>query len=478
MVEKNTQPPGFASVAQARTIDAGSGTCSSISMQVTTSKRLGHLGGERLGGDLAVVDVAACRPPARAAAPPSAAWRRGRCRARWRRAAPSIRRGCRRRSRRRARACPASGARPSIQSRRSGLIWCSGRNSLSGSHQRWASSLNLASSRGIGVDGAMLRSIREPHARAKTKSPAERGFSMQQREVERTSAAGADHFDFHATVLRAAFGGLVVGDGLLLALAFGVDAVLLDALADQVGLDGFGAADRQLLVVGVGADRVGVADGDDDFEVDAAHLADQVVELGLAFGLQHRLVEVEERVGREGDLLARRRAATTGGGRRRGGGGGRRSRRGRGAGAGAGGAGGSGTPSQPCRPVAGVQYAVAPAEFVGAVLPGQCRCRCTQLSTVCADDAGARKSARAAVAKSDATLFSFFMILLSREGADSVLQNVRTGIGKYWQPPRRGCSTTDRSHCAIGLSCDPILAPWDERSADSLLRWLLQPRAT
>jgi hypothetical protein len=40
----------------------------------------------------------------------------------------------------------------------------------------------------------------------------------------------------------------------------------------------------------------------------------------------------------------------------------------------------------------------------------------TQLSTVCAM-APDMEVARAAVAKSDATLFSFFMILLSREGA-------------------------------------------------------------
>jgi hypothetical protein len=37
-VEKKTQPPGLTRRAQARTVDAGSGTCSSISMQVTTSK--------------------------------------------------------------------------------------------------------------------------------------------------------------------------------------------------------------------------------------------------------------------------------------------------------------------------------------------------------------------------------------------------------------------------------------------------------
>jgi hypothetical protein len=56
-------------------------------------------------------------------------------------------------------------------------------------------------------------------------------------------AAGTDDFDFHAAVLGAAGCGLVVGDRLLLALAFGVDAVRFHALALQVGLDGFGAAD-------------------------------------------------------------------------------------------------------------------------------------------------------------------------------------------------------------------------------------------
>ena len=52
--------------------------------------------------------------------------------------------------------------------------------------------------------------------------------------------AGTDHFDLGTAILRLAFLGLVVGHGLLLALAFGVDAVLLDALGHQIGLDGFG----------------------------------------------------------------------------------------------------------------------------------------------------------------------------------------------------------------------------------------------
>ncbi len=59
MVEKNTAPPGFASRAQAATTLAGFGTCSSISMQVTTSNALRRLGGHLLGGGEAVVDGAA-----------------------------------------------------------------------------------------------------------------------------------------------------------------------------------------------------------------------------------------------------------------------------------------------------------------------------------------------------------------------------------------------------------------------------------
>jgi hypothetical protein len=75
---------------------------------------------------------------------------------------------------------------------------------------------------------------------------------------------------------------------------------------------------------------------------------------------------------------------------------------------------GVGTPSQPFRPVAGVhelsrqQSSLVPF-FQGRPVP------LTQLSTDCADTA-VTVEARAAMATSDATLFSFFMILLSREG--------------------------------------------------------------
>ena len=55
-VEKNTQPPGFTSAAHAATVPAGFGTCSSISMQVTTSYEAGLARGERFGRDFLVRD--------------------------------------------------------------------------------------------------------------------------------------------------------------------------------------------------------------------------------------------------------------------------------------------------------------------------------------------------------------------------------------------------------------------------------------
>jgi len=131
-----------------------------------------------------------------------------------------------------------------------------------------------------------------------------------------------DDFDFDATVRLQASDGLLalralalvsLGHGLLLALAFGVDAVGFHALADQVFLDGGSALLGQLLVVGIGAEAVGVADGDDHFELDALDLLDQLVELGLAFGTQGGLVEVEQGVGGEGDLLGSRLHAGGGG---------------------------------------------------------------------------------------------------------------------------------------------------------------------
>jgi hypothetical protein len=66
----------------------------------------------------------------------------------------------------------------------------------------------------------------------------------------------------------------------------------------------------------------------------------------------------------------------------------------------------------------------------------------TQLSTVCAETPVVNEAARAAVAKSDATVFSFFMILLSR-GANSVLSKGPNLNRKILATPAPRASTTD-----------------------------------
>ena len=126
---------------------------------------------------------------------------------------------------------------------------------------------------------------------------------------------GADDFDVGAAIRLQALDeslgrgvalALVAGDRLLLALAFGVDTVGFDALGDQVFLDRGSALLGQLLVVGIGTDAVSVTDDQDHFELDGGSLGDQLVELGLAGGTQGGLVEVEQRVGSDGDLLGGR----------------------------------------------------------------------------------------------------------------------------------------------------------------------------
>src|SRR3546814_3231513 len=79
----------------------------------------------------------------------------------------------------------------------------------------------------------------------------------------------------------------------------------VDALADQVGLDRSSTALGQALVVFFSTDRVGVADGDDGFEVDALGLLGNLIQQLAAFRLQRRLVEIEERVGVEDNQIGR-----------------------------------------------------------------------------------------------------------------------------------------------------------------------------
>src|SRR6185503_10482233 len=139
--------------------------------------------------------------------------------------------------------------------------------------------------------------------------------------------------DVHAAVLLAAFRGLVGRHGLGLALADRGDLRGRDALAHQVRLHRGSATLRELLVVRVAADRIGVAGGDHHLEVHAAQLVERLVDALLAVRTDHRLVEVEERIGLDHDRLAHRRGRGPCGGRGRGGRG-RSGGRGRGGGRG------------------------------------------------------------------------------------------------------------------------------------------------
>src|SRR5687767_1029920 len=115
---------------------------------------------------------------------------------------------------------------------------CSGRNSPSGSHQRWASWLNFSSSAG----SAFIN----PDSR--NKKPRRSGAFVE--AGNRSVLARADDFDLGpaiglqagdqllvAAVLAAHVLALASGYRLRLALALGVDAVRFQALRYQIGLD-------------------------------------------------------------------------------------------------------------------------------------------------------------------------------------------------------------------------------------------------
>ena len=190
-----------------------------------------------------------------------------------------------------------------IHSRRSGLMACRGLNSLSGSHQRLASALNLSSSAwsALTVAERNLRyawswAVRRRggaiyRGPARIPSPG-RGASGMHR-VGALLAESGRKGPRYARPLIVASPAITCGyprfrsqrDGSgrgperscskrsgpscpCLRCRYGSD----QCPADQVGLDRSGTALGQLLVVGVRADRVGVADGDDRFQIDALGL--------------------------------------------------------------------------------------------------------------------------------------------------------------------------------------------------------------
>src|SRR5579864_2998164 len=73
-----------------------------------------------------------------------------------------------------------------------------------------------------------------------------------------TDCFAAQH-QFHTAVLLAAFGGLVRGDGLGLAIPVGLDRSGVDPLLDEIVANRLGAVLRKLLIVLITADAIGVS---------------------------------------------------------------------------------------------------------------------------------------------------------------------------------------------------------------------------
>ncbi len=119
----------------------------------------------------------------------------------------------------------------------------------------------------------------------------------------RLLVACTNNFDFYATVFGAVSGSFVVSNWLLLAFAFGVDAVSFDTFGYQVCFNGFCTANRQFLVVSIGANGVSVTDSDDDFQVDVFEFGCQIIDLGFAVSFQNSLVEVEQSISGKCDFF-------------------------------------------------------------------------------------------------------------------------------------------------------------------------------
>src|SRR6185503_9592325 len=107
--------------------------------------------------------------------------------------------------------------------------------------------------------------------RPEQKTPPQRGLLLSSGAL----LLDALELDVDAAVLLASFGRLVGRDGLGLSLADRRDLRGRDALAHQVVLHRGCAALGQLLVVRVGADRVGVSGRDHHLDVDAFELRER-----------------------------------------------------------------------------------------------------------------------------------------------------------------------------------------------------------
>src|SRR5712664_3122720 len=116
-------------------------------------------------------------------------------------------------------------------------------------------------------------------------------------DLDSDAPVGPQAGDDFRVLTAGAFAGL--GNRLLGAPAFGAHAVGLDAFADQIGLDRFGAVFGEDLVVALGTQAVGVTDGPDHPEGGAIQPAEEVIQRSAALGSQLVGVEIKQRTGIE-----------------------------------------------------------------------------------------------------------------------------------------------------------------------------------
>ena len=122
--------------------------------------------------------------------------------------------------------------------------------------------------------------------------------------------------DFYATVFRPAFASIVAVDGVGLAFTPGRDLAAIHTRARQIVGGSARAPLRQLLVVRLGADRVGVTD---DFHAVVRAAGNPVcdpIQPGGQSGLDVVTVESEETIGLDRNGLRRRGFRGRSGGRR------------------------------------------------------------------------------------------------------------------------------------------------------------------
>ena len=106
-----------------------------------------------------------------------------------------------------------------------------------------------------------------------------------------------NNLQFDTPVLLAARISVVVGNRLKLAIALVGQAVLVDAVFDEVVVDRLGTLLGELLVVLLGADAVGVA-ADLDFDLRVLDKpVDDLVEIALGLRTDVELIELEQGVG-------------------------------------------------------------------------------------------------------------------------------------------------------------------------------------